>query len=261
MKQNIKMEILVICLPSTNIPTTFYAIETLSIFLHLGHFGLKMCEPIRRCKFLGISLREPFSGLSHLFSMIAYVILFPILLMNNNSDQSTAKFIYGLSLIFAFFASAVYHLVDLNEDLTNYLRRIDHSSIYLLIAGTYTPIFRYFFTGFYREELLVIIWVFSGIGILLTLTTLDKPRWLTASIFVSMGWLSCLAFEQMLNNMPRSAFFWLLAGGLLFTLGSVIYVTKKPNPLPGFIGFHEIWHLFVIAGSICHFIVVSFYVV
>ncbi len=218
-----------------------------------------MLEPIRRYKFLGISLREPFSGLLHLFSMITYCILFPILLTNN--DQATAKIIYGVSLIFTFLASTVYHLADVNKDLINYLRRIDHCSIYLLIAGTYTPICRYFFAGFYREELLVIIWITSFIGVLLTLITLNKPRWLTTSIFVSMGWLSCFAFEQMLNNMPKSAFYWLLAGGILFTCGSIIYVIKKPNPIPGFIGFHEIWHLFVIAGSICHFVVVSIYIV
>ena len=220
-----------------------------------------MLEPIRRYKLRGISLREPFSGLSHLFSMITYSIFFPILLLEDNSGQAVAKIIYGLSLIFAFLASAAYHLVDSKLYLTNYLRRIDHSSIYLLIAGTYTPICNYFFTGFYQKELLVIIWVISTIGVLLSLTTLNKPRWLTTGIFLSMGWLSCLAFEQMINNMPRSAFFWLLAGGLLFTLGTIVYVTKKPNPLPGFIGFHEIWHLFVIAGSVCHFVVVFYYIV
>ncbi|MEE3234958.1 MAG: hemolysin III family protein [Candidatus Latescibacterota bacterium] len=220
-----------------------------------------MLPPIRRCKFLGISLREPFSGLSHLFAMTVYAILFPLLLTNNSSDQTTAKIIYGASLIFAFLASAVYHLVDLKKSLTDLLRRIDHSSIYLLIAGSYTPICQYFFTGFFREELLGIIWIISIIGVLITLITLNKPRWITASIFVSMGWLSCLAFEQMLTQMPQTAFFWLLTGGLFFSFGALIYVKKKPNPLPGIIGFHEIWHLFVIAGSMCHFIVVAFYIV
>jgi len=220
-----------------------------------------MLPPIRQCKFLGISLREPFSGLSHLFTMTAYAILVPLLLTNNSSDQTTAKIIYGSSLIIAFLASALYHLVDLKKSLTNRLRRIDHSSIYLLIAGTYTPICQYFFTGFYREELLGIVWIISMIGVLITLITLNKPRWLTASIFISMGWLSCLAFEQMINNMPRNAFFWLLGGGIFYTFGALIYIKKKPNPLPGIIGFHEVWHLFVIAGSICHFVVVALYIV
>ena len=220
-----------------------------------------MLPPIRQCKFLGISLREPFSGLSHLFTMTVYAILVPLLLTNNSSDQITAKIIYGASLIFAFLASALYHLVDLKKSLTNRLRRIDHSSIYLLIAGTYTPICQYFFTGFYREQLLGIVWITSVIGVLITLITINKPRWLTASIFISMGWLSCLAFEQMVNNMPRNAFFWLLGGGMFYTFGALIYIKKKPNPLPGIIGFHEVWHLFVIAGSICHFVVVAIYIV
>jgi hemolysin III len=193
--------------------------------------------------------------------MTAYAILVPLLLTNNSSDQTTAKIIYGSSLIIAFLASALYHLVDLKKSLTNRLRRIDHSSIYLLIAGTYTPICQYFFTGFYREELLGIVWIISMIGVLITLITLNKPRWLTASIFISMGWLSCLAFEQMINNMPRNAFFWLLGGGIFYTFGALIYIKKKPNPLPGIIGFHEVWHLFVIAGSICHFVVVALYIV
>ena len=192
--------------------------------------------------------------------MTAYFILVPLLLTNNSSDQTTAKMIYGASLIFTFLASALYHLVDLKKSLTNRLRRIDHSSIYLLIAGTYTPICQYFFTGFYREELLGIVWIISIVGVFITLITLNKPRWLTASIFISMGWLSCLAFEQMINNMPRNAFFWLLGGGIFYTFGALIYIKKKPNPLPGIIGFHEVWHLFVIAGSICHFVVVALYI-
>lgn len=213
-------------------------------------------------RFLGYRLREPVSGLTHLAAAGAAVLGTLLLLYAGRNDlvKAAAFFVYGTSLVLMFSASAAYHLVDCGPDLTRRLRKIDHAAIYLLIAGTYTPICLHFFSGFWRWGLLGIIWGMALAGIGVKVFVIHAPRWLTAGIYLLMGWLSVMAIDEMLSSMPSPAFGWLLAGGLTFSLGAVVYVSKKPNFYPRTFGFHEVWHLFVIAGCFCHFVVVARYI-
>lgn len=132
------------------------------------------------------------------------------------------------------------------------MRKLDHSAIYLLIAGTYTPICLTFFTGFWRGGMLAIIWSLALIGIVVKIFVIHAPRWLTAGIYLLMGWLSIAAIRQILAALPAGGLFWPVLGGLFFTVGALIYVLKKPDPWPGVFGFHEIWHIFVILGVLSH---------
>jgi hemolysin III len=141
-----------------------------------------------------------------------------------------------------------------------WLRKLDHSAIYLLIAGTYTPICLYFFTGFWRTGMLAIIWALALVGIAAKLVVINAPRWVTAGIYLVMGWLSLIAVREIVTRLPAGALVLLALGGLAFTVGAVIYMLKRPNPLPGVFGFHEIWHIFVILGAFSHFALVAFYV-
>jgi hemolysin III len=207
-------------------------------------------------------MREPVNGLTHLFAALAALIgLIALLWLSENSPAiTTSLVIYGISLVLMFSASATYHLVDAPANVMQRLRKMDHSAIYLLIAGTYTPICLYFFDGFWRWGLLTIIWVMAISGVTIKLFVLKAPRWLNAAIYLAMGWICVLAFNEMVTNMPQAALFWLIGGGVFYSIGAVIYSLQKPNFIPGKFGFHELWHIFVILGALCHFILIAAFI-
>jgi hemolysin III len=162
--------------------------------------------------------------------------------------------VYGVGLISMFSASAAYHMAKVKPAVLQTLRKLDHSAIFLLIAGTYTPFCLIAFTGFWRWGLLAIIWAIAIIGIVVKIFYVRAPRGLNAVIYVIMGWLCVLAAPQMASLRPVSAMIWLIVGGVVYTLGAVVYATKIFNFVPGKFGFHEVWHIFVLLGALTHFI-------
>ena len=209
-----------------------------------------------------VKLREPVNGLMHLGAAIAAAFgLVALLVVGRDSITKQASLlIYGAALILMFSASAAYHLIPAQPQTAVVLRKLDHSAIYLLIAGTYTPICIHFFSGFWRWGVLAIIWSMAIVGIAVKVFSIRAPRWLTTVIYLAMGWLCLMGIRVMLATMPMSALIWLLLGGIFFSLGAIVYVTKRPNLYPGVFGFHELWHVFVILGCLCHFVVVAVYV-
>jgi len=207
-------------------------------------------------------LREPVNGLTHLFAAILALLgLVGLLILGHDSlVKVIALLIYGFSLVLMFSSSAAYHLVKARPRIMQLLRKLDHTAIYALIAGTYTPICLHFFSGFWAWGVLVIIWGLALAGIVVKLFVIKAPRWLTAGIYLVMGWLSLMAIRQILLFMPVGALVCLLLGGLFFTVGAVVYILKKPDFFPGIFGFHEIWHIFVIFGCLSHFILIAAYV-
>jgi hemolysin III len=201
-------------------------------------------------------LREPVNGLTHLGGAIAS--LFGQIALLIVGWSGTAKIIslliYGLSLIALFSASATYHLTKAKPAILQTLRKLDHSAIYLLIAGTYTPYCIIAFTGFFRWGLLAIIWTIAFIGIVVKFIYVKAPRWLNVAVYVVMGWLCISAVGQVPAALPVSTMVWLIVGGVIYTLGAVIYATKIFNFVPGKFGFHEVWHIFVLLGALAHFI-------
>jgi hemolysin III len=204
-------------------------------------------------------LRQPFNGLSHLAGAILSLIGMAYLIIKGWGDplREASYVIYGISLMLMFSASAAYHLSTSSERGMLILRKLDHTAIYLLIAGTYTPICLIFFTGFWRQNLLWIIWLMALAGIIVKLFVIKAPRWVTAGIYLAMGWISVMAAGEMMRSMPPAALVWLLAGGLFYTIGALIYISKKMDFMPGVFGFHEVWHIFVMLGAASHFIVVA----
>lgn len=210
-----------------------------------------------------IKFRDPVSGLTHLFSAILAVVGLMILLFlgrGGDASKEISLLIYGLSLILMLSASAAYHLVSARPAILIWLRKMDHTAIYLLIAGTYTPVCLYYFTGFWRSGFLAIIWGMALIGIIVKLFIIRAPRWVTAGIYLLMGWLSILAVREILTRMPAPALFWLALGGLAYTFGAIVYILKKPDFIPGVFGFHEVWHIFVILGCLAHFILIAVFI-
>lgn len=207
-------------------------------------------------------LREPVSGFTHLFAAVAAMAGLGILLYVARHDlwKQLSLLIYGSSLTLMFTASAAYHLPNAKPAVIKWLRKLDHSAIFLLIAGTYTPICLYFFNGFWKWGMLAIIWMIALIGIAIKLLWINAPRWANAAVYLAMGWLALIGAREILETMPPGAIVWLVLGGLVFSLGAVVYATKKLNFKPGVFGYHESWHIFVIIGALCHFILILTYV-
>ncbi len=208
-------------------------------------------------------LRQPFSGLSHLVGAILSFFGLVFLLFRGWGDATSeiSYLLYGISLTLMFAASATYHLADSTDRVMLFLRKMDHSAIYLLIAGTYTPVCLLFLSGFWRIGLLSIVWAFGLIGITVKLFVIRAPRWTTAGIYLIMGWLCLLAIGEIVRALPAGALAWLIAGGLFYTVGAIIYITKKLDFYPGVFGFHEVWHIFVLLGAFSHFLMIVLFTI
>jgi hemolysin III len=206
--------------------------------------------------------REPVNGLTHLAAAFAAAIgMFVLLYLARSNPTKLISFgLYGLTLILMFASSASYHLFHAGPRLSLLLRKLDHSAIYLLIAGSYTPICLTFFTGFWHTGFLAIIWGLAIAGISVKLFVMRAPRWVTAGLYLIMGWLSVLAVSEIIATLPAGAITWLVLGGLFYTVGAVIYILKKPDFFPDVFGFHELWHIFVILGALSHYIIMAVYV-
>jgi len=207
-------------------------------------------------------LREPVNGLTHFFAAIVAAIgLIALVIIGWKSViKEISLSIYGITLILLFAASATYHMVKAKPRIIESLRKFDHSAIYLLIAGTYTPICMIMFSGFWKWGLLALIWVLAVIGVALEVILIKAPRWLRVGVYIMMGWICIAAIGEMLKVMPIGALMWLFAGGVIYTLGAVVYATKKLDFFPGKFGFHEVWHIFVILAALAHFITIAVYV-
>ena len=205
-------------------------------------------------------IKDPISGFTHLAGALLSVVGLFVLIIPAYQREEWIKFIsfmlFGLSLIFLYSSSAIYHLLNLSEKKNIALRRIDHMMIYILITGTYTPICLVALWGGWGWSLLSVIALMALAGIILTLFVINKPRWVTVSIYITMGWMAVIAFVPIVRAIPISGVTWIVLGGLFYSFGAVIYALKKPDWFPGIFGFHELWHLFVLAGSLCHFWVI-----
>jgi hemolysin III len=217
-------------------------------------------RPMRR---LFSHFKEPVNGLTHAVSAVLAVVGLAVLLIYSppNGWARLALLAYGLSLVLQFVASAVYHLVKTTPERTLFLRKLDHTAIFLLIAGTYTPVCVLVLSGAWRWGLLAVIWTLAAVGIYFKLAFMRAPRWLSVVIYMAMGWVGVVGIGQLLAALSPEALGWLAAGGLLYSIGAVIYATRRPDFFPGVFGFHEVWHLFVSAASAAHFVFVLGYVV
>jgi len=203
-------------------------------------------------------LREPVNSLTHwIGAILALAGLIALLVVGWGTPAKVVSLIiYGASLIFLFSASATYHMVRAKDKVLEIFRKIDHSAIYFLIAGTYTPFCINAFTGFWKWGMLTIIWSLALIGIGIKVFIIRVPRWLNAGIYIAMGWLVIGASGQLLAALPVWVLTWLLIGGVVYTLGAVVYITKMFNFVPGVFGFHEVWHIFVLLAAAAHFVAV-----
>ena len=210
-------------------------------------------------------IKDPGSAITHFVGMLMAIFASIPLLLKAAHEPSPIYFvslaIYAASLILLYAASTTYHTFDKSEKINTILKKIDHMMIFVLIAGTYTPVCLLVLDRKVGVPLLALVWGIAIVGILIKAFWVYCPKWVSSVLYIGMGWTCVLAFTQILNSLPRAAFLWLLAGGIIYTVGGVIYALKLPifnNKHKNF-GSHEIFHLFVMGGSACRFIVMYAY--
>ncbi len=211
--------------------------------------------------------KDPGSAITHFIGMFMAIFASTPLLIKaaNKPDKihliSLAIFMTSMILLYA--ASTIYHSLNLSERTNRVLRKLDHIMIFILIAGSYTPICLIVLGEGVGTLLFILIWGIAIIGILIKAFWITCPKWFSSLLYIAMGWLCVIAFGPLVNTLSPAAFGWLLAGGIIYTVGGIIYALKLPifNSKHKNFGSHEIFHLFVMGGSICHFILMYYFVV
>jgi hemolysin III len=200
-------------------------------------------------------------GVFHEYAFYAAVAAGAVLVgVADSARELVATWIYAFALAAMFGVSALYHRIDWRSTrVRTWMRRLDHSTILLLIAGTYTPFALLAFDGAVADAILITVWAGAAAGLVLNLAWIDAPKWLVAVVFVALGWVGVLAFPQMieLGIAPTTL---LVAGGALYTLGALAYALRRPNPAPAVFGYHEVFHLLVIGAAATHFVAIAAFV-
>lgn len=212
------------------------------------------------------AIREPGSALTHFFALVlAALATAPLLLkagMTNNALCVNSMVIFMGSMLLLYGASTLYHSVRVPQKILRLFKKADHMMIFVLIAGSYTPVCLIVLGGETGSILFSAVWGIAAAGMLIKAFWVTCPKWFSSIIYIAMGWVCVFVFGPLLHVLPVAAFLWLLAGGILYTAGGVIYALKLSvfNAKHKYFGSHEIFHLFVMGGSICHFIFMYFYV-
>lgn len=201
---------------------------------------------------------RPWSAITHGAGAILAAVGTGMLLLRAAQMNRPTLFllfcVYGMSMFCLYAASTLYHCVRTSVPGRIALRKYDHCSIYLLIAGSYTPLCLTALRNSGGVPLLIAVWTLAAAGVVLTIAKLSIPRWLTSVIYLFMGWLAIFAIIPIYEALPMDGFLWLLTGGLLYTVGGILYAVKWPGRNNPRFGCHEIFHVFILLGSICHFV-------
>ncbi len=210
-------------------------------------------------------LREPFNSISHFVGILLSIVgLILLLVLSRGEPYRTTSFaIYGSSLIILYTASTLLHSIKAKPDTEKKLRIFDHAAIFILIAGSYTPIALVTLQKTHPAwgwSLLSVVWGIALLGVLFKIFWIHAPRWLSTVLYLGMGWMSLIVITPIAQAFSVGGLVWLALGGAFYSVGAVIYALKRPDFFPEVFGYHELWHLFVLAGSFCHFVMMLRYV-
>lgn len=215
---------------------------------------------------MGNYLREPVNGFTHMAgAILSFIGLLAMVikatLYNPSATTISSVIVFGISLILLYSASATYHLVVSSDKVINFLRRLDHAMIFILIAGSYTPFCLIALNGPTGWILFGVILTTAIAGVCFKLIWFNCPRWISTSIYVAMGWISVFLISPLHKALSSQGIFLLILGGVFYTIGAIIYATKPKFLNFKYLGFHEIFHIFIILGSLSHFLCVFNYVI
>ena len=199
-------------------------------------------------------------GVSHQYAFyVALAAAAALVVLARGGEARVAALVYGLSLSAMFGASALYHRIDWSPRPHAWLRRLDHSMIFVLIAGTYTPFALLVLEGSLARAILIVVWAGALGGIVLNLVWTTAPKWLSAAVYIALGWVAVAAMPALARELGAVGVGLVMLGGLMYTAGAVIYAMGRPDPAPATFGYHEIFHALVVAAAAAHFAVVAFY--
>ena len=207
-----------------------------------------------------LKIKDPGSAITHFIAMALAILAAGPLLIKAAKDPGqfhvTALAVFIVSMILLYAASTTYHTLDISPKINQILRKLDHMMIFILIAGTYTPVCMIVLGDKVGWFLLGLVWTIAIAGIIIKACWITCPKWFSSLLYIAMGWVCVLAFTRIIQALPPAAFGWLLAGGIIYTIGGIIYALKLPlfNSRHKYFGSHEIFHLFVMGGSLCHYI-------
>jgi hemolysin III len=210
---------------------------------------------------VNVELKPRLRGVFHQYAFYAAVVAGAVLVaLSDSGRELVATWIYAAALAAMFGVSALYHRVNWRSTRVRmWMRRLDHSTILLLIAGTYTPFALLAFDGRIGDVILAVVWCGAAAGLVLNLAWVDAPKWLTSIVFIALGWVGVAAVPELLD-LGVAPTVLVFAGGGLYTLGALTYAFKKPNPVPATFGYHEIFHVLVIAAAAVHFVAIAAFV-
>ncbi|HLL86548.1 MAG TPA: hemolysin III family protein [Thermoleophilaceae bacterium] len=205
--------------------------------------------------------RPRLRGVLHQWAFFVSVVLGALLVVLAPAGEArTATLIYAAAVCGLFGVSALYHRVTWRPAVRRWMRRLDHSMIFILIAATYTPFGMLVLEGTLAVVVLAIVWGGALAGVLLKLVWIDAPKWLVATAYVALGWVAAIAMPELGSRLGLGALALLIGGGTAYTAGAVIYARQRPDPAPTVFGYHEIFHLLVIVAAAAHFAAVAFFV-
>mgnify|MGYP000928300733 CR=1 FL=1 len=210
------------------------------------------------------SLRDPVSGLTHFIGALLAVAGLAALIVKASNPlrpwHLTTYCVFGAGMILLYTASTLYHWLPLGSTGRSRLRKLDHMMIFVLIAATYTPFCLVPLRGAWGWSIFGTVWAVALMGIVFKAFWIHAPRWLSAAMYVCMGWIVIVGIVPLVRTLQPGGLFWLVTGGLLYTAGGLIYAVKRPDPFPEVFGFHEIFHIFVMLGTLAHFWTIYKYV-
>ena len=208
------------------------------------------------------TMKPRLRGVSHEWAFFVAVVAGIVLVVNAPSRRAlAAAAIYAVALAGMFGTSALYHRIDWRPRVSVWMRRLDHSMIFVMIAGTYTPIALLLLDGAFSRIVLGVLWGGALLGLVLNLLWIGAPSWLAALIYVALGWVGLATLPELIRVGEAVAATLLVGGGVLYTVGAVVYARGRPDPKPAVFGYHEVFHVFVIAAALVHFVAVAFFVV
>jgi hemolysin III len=207
------------------------------------------------------SVKPRLRGVSHEWAFFISLVLGAALIIAAKTPQATlAVAIYAVSLSALLGTSALYHRVNWKRpEVRRWMRRLDHSMIFFLIAGTYTPFALLVLDGPLADAILAVVWIGAVIGAIVEMVWIEHPKWVAALVYMSLGWVAVVAFPGMWEEMGVGGMLLVAAGGLLYTVGAVVYATQRPNPSPRVFGYHEVFHALVILAAAAHFAAIAFF--
>jgi hemolysin III len=201
-------------------------------------------------------------GVLHELAFMASLVVGTLLIVaSDGTRRHVAAAAFAGSVAACFGASALYHRVTWRPTVRQWMRRIDHAGIYMLIAGSYTAVCLLALDGAWRWSVLGVVWAGAGAAIVLKFVWVDAPKWLAAAIGIALGWVGVVAMPELASRLNPAAVALLLAGGVLYTVGAVVYARRRPNPVPHVFGYHEVFHALTIVAVSCQYVAIAFYIV